>query len=391
MRSSDVIQRGQSDAQHIGIGLIGYGGIGRLHALVIRMVPLMYPGLPGIPRLVAVATASDASAARAQRELGDGVACGTSIDALLANPAVTLVDCCAPTGAHGWIGDAVLASRRDLFMEKPLTADPAESARLVAQAAAQGVRAGVNYHNRHVPAIQQLRQHVASGALGTVRSVHMRYYRASNLRGDRPVSWRTAGAGSGVLIDLGSHLLDLVEYLLGPIRRISARLRTVVAQRPDASGALVPVTADDIAWLTIELDDGAYGTIEVSKVVPGAGDEIVIEAYGALGSCRYDSRDPNSLELATGGAAATTLRRVTASRVQPAAALPSPEMPTGVLQWHAAALADLIAGGTTTASLAAGLAVDRALAAARYSAAHGGIAVELAAFAGDQEAADAAR
>ncbi len=386
-----MTQREMNDTRQIGIGLIGYGGIGRLHALIIRMVPLMYPNLPGVPRLVAVATASDASAERARRELGDGVTCGTSIEALLADPAVTMVDCCAPTGDHGWIGEAVLSSRRDLFMEKPLAADPAESARLVAQAAALGVRAGVNYHNRHVPAIQLMRQHAASGALGTIRSVHMRYYRASNLREDRPISWRMAGAGGGVLLDLGSHLLDLVEYLIGPIRRISARLRTVVAQRPDASGTLVPVTADDIAWLALELDDGTYGTIEVSKVVPGAGDEIVIEAYGALGSCRYDSRDPNGLELATGGAAATTLRRVSASRAQPAASLPSPETPTGVLQWHAAALADLIAGGTITASLAAGLAVDRALAAARHSAAHGGIMIDVERSVQPQELGDAPR
>ena len=58
-------------APEIGVGLIGYGAIGRLHALCYRMLPLAYPDLPLMPRIVAVATASSASADRARRELGE--------------------------------------------------------------------------------------------------------------------------------------------------------------------------------------------------------------------------------------------------------------------------------------------------------------------------------
>src|SRR5215218_1367615 len=86
-------------ASEIGVGLIGYGGIGRLHALCYRMLPLAYPNLPITARIVAVATASADSAERARRELGD-VAVTTSLDELLRNPDVAIVDCCAPTGDH---------------------------------------------------------------------------------------------------------------------------------------------------------------------------------------------------------------------------------------------------------------------------------------------------
>ena len=83
----------------IGIGLVGYGGIGRMHALCYRMLPLVYPDLGIRVRLMGVVTASAASAERAQCELGD-VLTTTNLDELLALPSVTIVDCCAPTGGR---------------------------------------------------------------------------------------------------------------------------------------------------------------------------------------------------------------------------------------------------------------------------------------------------
>src|SRR5512134_1679988 len=94
-------------AREIGVGLIGYGAIGRLHALCYRMLPLAYPDLPLAPRLVAVATASPASAARARGELGN-VAVTTHFEQLLGDSRVELIDCCAPTGDHARMATAAL-------------------------------------------------------------------------------------------------------------------------------------------------------------------------------------------------------------------------------------------------------------------------------------------
>jgi predicted dehydrogenase len=363
-------------AAEIGVGLIGYGAIGRLHALCYRMLPLAYPDLPLMPRLVAVATASPASAERARRELGD-LAVTTSFGQLLDDPRVELVDCCAPTGDHARMATATLHAGRTLFCEKPLTASVDDSRSIIALAQQRGLSGGINFHFRWVPAIQEARRQIESGLLGDVLGFHMRYYRSSNLRRDRPAGWRFLGPGSGVLVDLGSHLIDMTLHLLGPIAGVSAYTRTLVGQRPGADGRPVQIDSDDAAWLQIELAGGGRGTIEVSKLVPGAADDLRIEAYGSNGALAFDTRDPNSLSIAEGpGSAPGGHTLMTFSRTAPIAALPSAETPTGTLQWHLASLAAFMTalgtGAAPQADLQAGLAVDLVLEAAAQSAARDG-------------------
>jgi predicted dehydrogenase len=347
----------------IGIGLVGYGGIGRLHALCVRQIPIVYPDLPPT-RLAGVVTASERSAERARREL-EGLFVTTRLDELLARPDMQIVDCCTPTAAHLTVGRAALAAGKALFCEKPLAATLAEARELVELARAHRLAAGLNFHFRQIPAIQEARRFVAHGGLGEVVGFHLRYYRASNLTADRPISWRFSGPGSGVLVDLGSHLIDLVEHLLGPIARVGAQTRTLIAERPDANGQLVAVESDDVVWLALELASGGRGTLEASKVVPGAADDLRVEAYGTRGTLVFDTRDVNSLYLAdaTGGRQLATF-----SRTDPPASLPGPEMPTGALQWHLASLAAFVAafaaGESPSPSLEEGLRVQAVLEAA---------------------------
>jgi predicted dehydrogenase len=368
-------------APEIGVGLIGYGAIGRLHALCYRMLPLAYPDLPLMPRIVAVATASPSSAERARHELGD-LAVTTSFEHMLDNSNVELVDCCAPTGDHARMATATLLADRALFCEKPLTARLEDSGRIVALARDRSLVGGINFHFRWIPAIQEARRLIEAGLLGDVLSFHMRYYRSSNLRRDRPATWRFTGAGSGVLVDLGAHLIDMTLHLLGPIAAVAARTRTLVAQRPDRDGQLIAIESDDVAWLQIELAGGGRGTLEVSKLVPGAADDLRIEAYGTQGTLIFDTRDPNSLVVAEGADAAPGGRSIaTWSRTMPQAALPSAETPTATLQWHLASIAAFVRalgdGAAPQPDLEAGLAVDRVLVAAAQSAARAGELVQL--------------
>jgi predicted dehydrogenase len=374
-------------ADEVGVGLVGYGGIGRMHALCYRMLPLVYPDLPVRARLVAVASGSATSAERARRELGDMLVT-TDLAELLDHPDVAVVDCCTPTPDHPRVAIAALKAGKALFCEKPVAATATEARSIAEVAQARGLTGGVNYHFRQAPAIQEAHRRMKSGLLGEVIGFHLSYYRSSNLRRDRPITWRSTGPGSGVLLDLGSHLVDLVLHLLGPVASVSAATRTLVTERPGPDGQLMRVEADDVAWLQLELHDGGRGTLEASKVVPGAADDIRVEAYGTDGTIVFDTRDPNSLYVGEGAAAPVGgARSATFSRSLPPASLPGAETPTGVIQWHLASIAAFLTAlgnhEQPAASLAAATRVQELLDAALESAAQGGAIVRLERRAGD--------
>ncbi|MCA1595900.1 MAG: gfo/Idh/MocA family oxidoreductase, partial [Chloroflexi bacterium] len=221
-----------------------------------------------------------------------------------------------------------------------------------------------------------------AGLLGQVYSFHLTYYRSSNLRRDRPLTWRSVGSGSGVLLDLGTHLIDLVLHLLGPVAVVAARTRTMISERPGADGRPAPVEGEDVVWLQLELADGGVGSVEASKVVPGAGDDLRIEAYGSQGGLIFDTRDLNGLHVSEGPDAPLGGRRIaTLSRSHPAPTIPGDEKPSGAVQWYlastAAFLQSLGAGQAPRPDLAAAARVQEVAEAARRSAAEGGIPVRL--------------
>lgn len=357
----------------LGIGLVGYGAIGRLHAAVLQLVPQIYPTLAYRPQLRAICAGGTRSQANAGRDYPDVPQ--VEYAALLADPTIDVIAICTPTGVHAAQVSQALQAGKHVMCEKPLTVDPAISATLVELATAQQRMLVLNHHFRRIPALAEARRRIAQGHLGDGISAHLRYFRASNVRADRPLTWRFAGDTGGVLVDLGSHLIDLCHYLFqSPIVRVQAELRTVIAERPDVSGVLTPVTSDDVAWLTAQLANGMRVTIEASKMVPGAADDIRVEAYGSAGSVVFDMQEVNTLQLGIATQPAAMQRTQIWNLQQPSASLPGAETPTGLLGWHAAAWESMLAAlaGETrdVCDGVAGLIVDRVIAAARQSAAN---------------------
>ena len=368
-------------ARKLGVALVGYGAIGRVHALCYRMLPLVYPDLPVAAPLVAVVTRGATSAERARRELGD-VMVTAALDDVLGRGDIGIVDCCTPTGDHLRVAQAALEAGKALFCEKPLAATAEEAAAIAGLARERGLPGGVNFHFRWIPAIQEAHRRVEAGLLGQVYSFHLTYYRSSNLRCDRPLTWRSVGSGSGVLLDLGTHLIDLVLHLLGPVATVAARTRTVITERPGPDGRPARVEGEDAVWLQLELAGGGIGSVEASKVVPGAGDDLRVEAYGSQGGLIFDTRDPNGLQIFEGADAPLGGRRIaTLSRSRPAASLPGDEKPSGAIQWYVASTAAFVqsvgAGQAPRPDLAAAARVQEVAEAARRSAAQGGAPVRI--------------
>jgi predicted dehydrogenase len=371
--------------------MIGYGMIGRVHCLGYKDLPLLYPGqLPEV-RLAAVCTSRSETARAAAQEAGFA-AWTDSLDALLAQQGVDVVDCAAPNYLHREIILKAIAAGKHVYCEKPLALDGAQAREIALAAGQAGVRLGMTFNYRFIPAIQRAAELVRDGSLGEVYTFRADYLHTGYQDPGRPLGWRMRKeqSGGGALVDMGAHLIDLVRTLLGEFESVHSRMVTFVKERPLKAGAAEkgPVTVDDAAWLQVRLAGGAEGTIHASRFATGTVDDLLIEIYGRLGALRFHLMDPNWLywydarrpDGPRGGERGWT--RLETVQRYPGAASPPGRSPLGWARTHAenqaAFLRALANGEPFTPDVTDGLRTQLVLDAAYASAEAGGwVKVEL--------------
>ena len=281
----------------LGIGMAGYGAIGKLHTLAYRSIPSYYPNFPRY-RLAAVCTSSEKSAAAAA-SVGGFAQAYTNLQDLVDDPDVHVIDCVLPNDAHKQAVFATLQAGKSIYCEKPLALTGAEARELVQLAATSTGVLGMTFNYRFVPAIQKARQLVESGALGDIYRFHAEYLHTGYEDPSRPLSWRMkrSRSGGGALMDLGSHLIDLVRLLVGEFAEVSATTKTYITSRPVSKGSAETgiVDVDDAAWIQATMKNGALGTLTVSRFATGSADDLRLIVEGSKGAVRFDLMDANWL------------------------------------------------------------------------------------------------
>jgi predicted dehydrogenase len=328
----------------LGIGMVGCGYIGRVHALNWTALPHLYHDVPFRPVLAGVLTSQPESSMRAAQDVGFSFA-ATDVDELIGSPQVQLVDITGPNSTHIDSFLKAAAAGKHIYCEKPLAANLAQARQMAEAGAGAAGEIQMVFHMRFVPAVQRARQLVAEGLVGDPLIFRARYLHASYLDREKPMTWRQSPvqSGGGALVDLGSHAIDMMRYLLGDFRRVFARMQTFVKERPagDGSGRLVPVEVDDHAQLIVELESGGTGTIEASRIGTGSVDDLQFEIHGNRGALGFNLMNPSVLRFydltqasePIGGRRGFTEIQ-TVSRY-PGTALPGERAITGFNRWHA--------------------------------------------------------
>lgn len=285
---------------NISIGLIGYGGIGRVHAAAYRAIPFHYGLSADTIRIAGVATARPATAGQAAREIGCDFYTADYRD-LLARDDIDAVDICTPNNAHYDIVLAAAAAGKHIYCEKPLAMNAGEARAMAQAVAAAGLKGQMTFNFRFFPAIARAKQLIAEGFLGQIFSFRGRYHRSSYISRDKALSWRLQRehTGGGALFDLGSHILDLLYYLLGDFDSVYGTLDTLIKERPVAPGAAEKgeVDVDDIALLHARTRAGSLGAIEISRMGTGATNDLCFEIFGESGAIRFDLAEPAWLHV----------------------------------------------------------------------------------------------
>ena len=141
--------------------------------------------------------------------------------ALIDDPEVDAVYIATPPSSHCELTLAVAAAGKPCLVEKPMAMNHGECLRMIEACAARGVPLWVAYYRRALPRFQLVRDLLAAGAIGRVTSVQVTVTKP--LAGSERSNWRfdPAVAGAGLLFDLGSHCVDLLDFFLGPITEVS--------------------------------------------------------------------------------------------------------------------------------------------------------------------------
>lgn len=354
------------------VGFVGFGFIGKVHAYGYLNLPLFYQPLPFRPVLSHVCTSRAESARAGAAAIGAAHAV-TDYREVTENPDIDIVHICTPNHLHKEALLSAMAHGKHIYCDKPLTATLAEAEEVAAAMPSYRGTAQMTLQNRFFPATMRAKQLIDEGFLGKVLEFRCAYLHAGSVDPDAPLKWKlSAGSGGGVIADLGSHVLDLMHFLLGDYRSLLACTSIAYPERPaaDGSGRKVPVDAEDCLMLLARMANGALGHIEASKIATGSEDEVRFEIHGSKGALRFNGMDPHHLDVWAQAAPSSPLGgvrgwiKVDCGQRYPAPAngFPTPKAAIGWMRGHMACLAnflfDIAAGRPGNPGLAQGIHVQ---------------------------------
>ena len=271
--------------------------MGRCQASAFTSVAGLFD-VPVLPNKAILADATPELAAQGARDLGFSRATG-DWRSLVEDDDVGIVAITAPNVLHEPIALAAIAAGKSVYCEKPLSTTVA-SARMMTEAAeAAGVVTSVAFGFICNPMIRFARGLLDLGEIGEVtgfRGRHAENYMASP---DAPHSFRTDPAGGGALADIGSHILCIARYLLGPIAAVMGDQRTIFSTRPIAPGVdeRSQVEVDDMTHALLHFEGGASGSVEANWAATGRTMDLSFEITGTKGAIRFSQERMNELLL----------------------------------------------------------------------------------------------
>jgi predicted dehydrogenase len=276
----------------IGVGLVGFGMAGRVfHAPLLESLPDF--------ELRAIVDQQPADPARSYPE----VPVVHSLDAVLDDDQIELVIVATPNATHSALAVRALRADRHVVIEKPMAPTSRDADRLIGLAAAQRRILTVFHSRRWDDDYLTVREVIAAGHLGRVERYIARFEFFA-----RPVAddWRRRpGPGSGLLCDVGSHLIDQALDLFGRPRSVSARLHAIDSRPVDAFVVLLDIAGVEVLLLgsertalpgpTFEVHgtsgslvvdggrDGQEGRLSVGRTRPGRGERPALARLARTG------------------------------------------------------------------------------------------------------------
>jgi predicted dehydrogenase len=200
-----------------------------------------------------------------------------SYDTILADPAIEAIINTTPNDVHLATTGAAAAAGKHVFLDKPIANTVSDGRAITAVCAQHGVVLALGYQRRRESQFRWLRAQIDAGVFGRLVNAE------ANISRDRLgkidlSSWRYQAAGmpGGVMLQIGIHYADVLEYLMGPVTAVTGRLAQLV----------LPGDNPDVASLILEHASGALSTLNASYA--SASEYYLMNIYGKEASAYYD-------------------------------------------------------------------------------------------------------
>jgi predicted dehydrogenase len=290
-------------SQTIKAAIVGTGFIGPAHLEALRRIPNV--------EVVALVEVNQELADEKAKQLG--IPRAYVFADMLKQDDIDVVHICTPNFLHYSQAKAVLEAEKHVVCEKPLAISLEEAEDLVKIAKTTGLVNAVHFNLRYYPMVRQMKVMREKGELGEVYSI-MGSYLQDWLFLQNDYNWRLEPDKSGdsrAIADIGSHLLDITEYVTGlKITAVMADFSTVHKTRLKPLKAIetysgkmltpedyqeVPINTEDHATVLLRFDNGSKGSITVSQVNAGRKNRLNIEIAGSVSAFEFNSERPNEL------------------------------------------------------------------------------------------------
>ena len=287
----------------IKVGIVGTGFIGPAHIEALRRLPNV--------EVAALCEVNIELAEAKAKQLG--IARWYTFEDLLKQDDIQSVHICTPNFLHYSQSKAALLAGKHVVCEKPLAKDLHEAEELVALAKETGLVNAVHFNLRYYPLVRQMKTMREKGDLGEIYSV-LGSYLQDWLFYATDYNWRLEPDKSGdsrAIADIGSHLMDIIEYITGlQTTEVMADFNTVhpIRKKPlkpveTYSGKMltpedyadVQINTEDTANVLLRFSNGNKGSITVSQVSAGRKNQLKLEISGSNKTFAFNSESPNEL------------------------------------------------------------------------------------------------
>lgn len=283
------------------IGIIGFGFIGKIHALCHKNLPFYYSDLPFKTEITNISTVHMETATEAAKLLGIAKST-TEYKIITEDPDIDIVHICSPNKYHKEQLISALKNNKHIFCEKPISVNIEETIEIKKLIKNYKSITGINFQTHYFPATISAKN-IIDNKLGRILGFRAAYLHSGSVNPNAPFKWKLSEKyGGGVILDLGSHILDLINYLIGDYTDVLAQTQIAFDIRPDIKNPDIMhhVDTEDAVFIMANIKrknqkKPITGIMEASKISTGTEDELRFEIYGTKGAIRFNSMLPNQL------------------------------------------------------------------------------------------------